>query len=73
MGTPLPMPEYKKCDGSPYMSGTEWEFEDAMNAARAGNYPTVFAYRRTEEPTVKLRDPQRSEKEIQYQRVCDFF
>src|SRR5437764_3574823 len=34
MGTPLPA-EYKKADGSPYLSGTEYEFEDAMQAARA--------------------------------------
>ena len=30
MGTPLPHPEYQKTDGSQYMSGTEWEFVDAV-------------------------------------------
>src|SRR5688572_5239685 len=31
MGTPLPI-EYRKDDGSPYLSGTEWEYEDALKA-----------------------------------------
>jgi hypothetical protein len=32
MGTPLPA-EYVKPDGSPYRSGTEWEYWDALQAA----------------------------------------
>lgn len=73
-GTPLPYPEYKKEDGSPYYSGTEWEFEDAMRARKAsGIRPTVLLYRRDEEPLVKLRDPEKAEKERQYESVCNFF
>src|SRR5215472_3239392 len=32
MGTALPHPEYKKENGDPYSSGTEWEFENAMRS-----------------------------------------
>ena len=48
MGTPLPHPEYQKADGSPYLSGTEWEFWDAVNAERANGKPITLIYRRTE-------------------------
>src|SRR4051794_30776522 len=42
MGTPLPYPEYQKPDGSPYLSGTEWEFWDAVNAERANGKPITL-------------------------------
>jgi hypothetical protein len=48
MGSPLPA-EYRKADGSAYLSGTEWEFEDAFNADPA----SVFIYRRMTPPQVK--------------------
>ena len=32
MGTPLP-PDYVKPDGGPYLSGTEWEYLDALQAS----------------------------------------
>ena len=38
MGTPLPS-EITREDGSTYQSGTEWEFEDAVNAALDGDLP----------------------------------
>src|SRR5258708_5469419 len=38
MGTPLPFPDYKKPNGEHYLSGTEWEFLDALDSAkRSGN------------------------------------
>jgi hypothetical protein len=42
MGTPL---EERKWDGSPYLSGTEWEFEDARRAGKP-----ILLYRRTALP-----------------------
>src|SRR5262245_30853057 len=33
MGTPLPT-DYAKADGTRYLSGTEWEYEDAIQAAK---------------------------------------
>jgi hypothetical protein len=35
MGTVLDMSRLRKPDGSPYLSGTEWEYEDARNASPA--------------------------------------
>lgn len=41
IGTRLP-PEYTKADGSRYVSGTEWEFLDALDAARRAGTPVVW-------------------------------
>ncbi len=76
MGTPLPE-EYKKSDGSRYLSGTEWEYDDAMQAARHSTArpgrPQVVVYRRMEEPVIGLRDPDRNKKIEQWERVEAFF
>src|SRR5258708_39755099 len=52
MGTPLP-PTYRKKDGSLYASGTEYEFEDALYAARECQTspvtPQILVYKRTEQ------------------------
>jgi len=72
MGTPLP-PEFKRGDGSTYQSGTEWEFEDAINAPKAKNKPTILLYERTEEPKIGLGDPEFHEKREQYQKAQAFF
>lgn len=70
MGTPLPHPEYQKEDGSPYLSGTEWEFSAALAAERKHGKPITLLYRRTEEPHIEMKD----RKAIaQYHAVLDFF
>ena len=66
MGTPLSEP--RKADGSQYLSGTEWEYEDAANAGR-----DVLLYRRTSDPQVSLRDPDLQEKLKQQELVDQFF
>ena len=71
MGTPLP-DSIRKPNGEPYLSGTEWEYEDAVNSPRDPR-PKVLVYRRTEEPKIGLRDPQKKEKEEQFERVEAFF
>ncbi len=53
MGTPLP-PEYRKPDGEPYLSGTEWEYEDAL---KGNPQPDILVYRRTEPPRIVRDDP----------------
>ncbi|MFC3892947.1 HEAT repeat domain-containing protein [Lentzea rhizosphaerae] len=68
MGTPLPFPDYQRADGQPYASGTEWEFEDGVSGSGQ-----VLLYRRTTEVSIKLSDPERAEKERQYDLVQDFF
>ncbi|MFH0344092.1 MAG: ATP-binding protein [Chromatiales bacterium] len=72
MGTPLP-PEHRKPNGRPYVSGTEYELCDAMDAAKRTGTPTVLVYRRTEEPRIGLGDRDLDEKHRQYQAVETFF
>jgi hypothetical protein len=73
MGTPLPT-EYTKLDGSPYYSGTEWEFEDALTAARRTNgKPMVLLYRRTQKPQIDIDDADFEAKRDQFRLVNKFF
>lgn len=44
IGTPLPA-EYKKPDGTAYLSGTEWEYQNTIAAGT-----TVWLYRRSQAP-----------------------
>jgi hypothetical protein len=70
MGTQLDVSAFRKPDGQPYQSGTEWEFEDALNATPR---PQILVYRRMEEPKVALTDPDLSQKIEQYGAVNRFF
>jgi len=49
LGTPLP-DSLLRPDGSRYRSGTEFEIEDALAAARSNGRPRVVLYRKTAEP-----------------------
>ena len=74
MGTPLPHPDYHKTDGTPYLSGTEWEYENARRAAEeTSGRPVVLLYRFSGDFSVKFHDPERDEKEKQFKQLCDFF
>src|SRR5262245_23445805 len=48
LGTPLPPERYRRADDSAYGSGTEYEFEDALSAARDRQVPDILVYRKTE-------------------------
>jgi (1->4)-alpha-D-glucan 1-alpha-D-glucosylmutase len=71
LGTHLDLEAFCKPDRKPYLSGTEWEFEDALNAPEPQR-PTVFVYRRTEEPKLGMRDPDWAEKRRQFDLVEEF-
>lgn len=70
MGTPLPHPEYQKDDGSPYLSGTEWEYLDAVSGERTHGKPITLIYRRTEDPRIDMKD---RKAVAQYHTVLEFF
>lgn len=70
LGTHLDLRAFRKSNDEPYLSGTEWEYEDACNARPP---PDILVYRRTEEPKVGLKDPAREEKVRQYALVEQFF
>jgi hypothetical protein len=69
MGTPLP-DSYRKPDGTPYDSGTEWEFLDALQGKPA---PVVLVYRRNTKVNIDPDAPDADEKMQQRRRVREFF
>lgn len=72
MGTPLP-PELRKADGTPYLSGTEWEYLDAEAAARTHGRPLLLVYRRTPLPPLDAAQLGYTERAYQRQLVASFF
>jgi hypothetical protein len=73
IGTLLPTDWETKPDGSPYRSGTEWEYLDALQAARETGCPKILVYRRLPVPNVPFSDPGFDEKYKQWAAVQAFF
>ncbi|MGI9235811.1 MAG: tetratricopeptide repeat protein [Woeseiaceae bacterium] len=59
LGTRLPK-DFVRDDGSRYESGTEFEFEEAIEGFRKNGKPDLLVYRKTAPPSVRLDD----EKEL---------
>src|SRR5271165_3938832 len=73
MGTPL-SDKYLKPNGDRYRSGTEYEYLDALNAARGQEgFPQILVYRKEGAPDVNAADTQRAEKLRQWDQVVAFF
>lgn len=75
LGTPLDDAKFRRPDGSPYLSGTEYEYETAVERARSSrdHIPRVLVYRRMADPVMKANDPDAFEKVRQYTLVENFF
>lgn len=62
LGTPLPektgMREYRGIDGRAPVTGTEWEYEDALKAARERGAPDLLAFRNRSPTPIDPRDPE---------------
>lgn len=63
LGTPLPertaVREYRGIDGRTPVTGTEWEFEDALAGARTRGIPDLLVYRSNRDATVSTWDSQK--------------
>jgi tetratricopeptide (TPR) repeat protein len=71
IGTHLAVDTFKKPDGSAYVSGTEWEYDDAWNAT---SRPDILVYRQMDVAPIDMRDAgSRREKLRQYELVEQFF
>lgn len=78
LGTPLPersvSREYRGIDGRSPVTGTEWEFEEALEANRARGAPDLLAYRKIGDPGTSLSDAaKRIEQERQWQGLEAFW
>jgi hypothetical protein len=73
IGTQLPSDFELKQDGSPYLSGTEWEYLNALKGFRINRKPAVWVYRRNGAPKLDLDDPNFESIREQWNRVKQFF
>lgn len=56
IGTPLPLQQFKRADGSQYGSGTEYEFERAREGFDESGKPDLLCYLKTGEVRFSLKD-----------------
>ncbi|HEV7613964.1 MAG TPA: tetratricopeptide repeat protein [Steroidobacteraceae bacterium] len=65
LGTSLPertrVREYRGIDGRAPVTGTEWEFEEALRSAQASGAPDLLVYRSRKPAPFDTRDPERFE------------
>src|SRR5947209_2474164 len=78
LGTLLPektaVREYRAADGRVPVTGTEWEFEDALSANQKNGSPDLLAFRRNETALTPVSDASRREKDIrQYEALTIFW
>ncbi len=68
LGTPLPERtaehEYRGIDGRARVTGTEWEYEEALKAAREKQAPDLLAFRNISKSPIDTRDPEARAKSI---------
>ena len=62
LGTPLPertmRREYRGMDGRSPVTGTEWEYEDALKAERERGAPDILTFRNTSLASIDPRNPE---------------
>jgi formylglycine-generating enzyme required for sulfatase activity len=73
IGTQLPADFELKADGTAYLSGTEWEYLNALKGYKSGRRPAVWVYRRKGAPTFALDDPDLPEQQEQWKKLQKFF
>jgi len=77
LGTPLPertaVREYRGMDGRAPVTGTEWEFEDALAAARARGTPDILVYRSSRMASVDAWDAQLRQAVLRDLEALDTF
>lgn len=72
LGTRLPK-DFTRQDGSRYQSGTEFEFEDAVEGFRKLGKPQLLVYRKTSKASVQLDDEAALMDRIDQKRKLDAF
>lgn len=73
VGTPLPLEQFSRPDGSGYSSGTEYEFERALHGFEERRSPEIFCYLKTAEVRMSMKDrEQRAQQVAELDAVSQF-
>lgn len=73
LGTRLHPGRHRRADGSPYRSGTEYEFETALESFRISRRPELLVYRRDEIPRFPaIPKERRAQLEQQWEALEEF-
>ncbi|MGQ0594385.1 MAG: nSTAND1 domain-containing NTPase [Gammaproteobacteria bacterium] len=73
LGTPLSTEKHRRPDGSTYASGTEYEFEDALNGHREKGVPDILVYRKTAEPVMSIKNKEKVLERLAQQEAVGAF
>ena len=72
LGTKLPK-DFTRADGSRYDSGTEYEFEEAIEGFKSNGKPDLLVYRKMAPPSVRLDDEKELMERLEQKKKLDFF
>jgi hypothetical protein len=73
LGTTLPTDRFTGPLSGGEVSGTEWEFEDALKSCRERNSPAILIYRKTAVSTVELNDTDAAGERLEQKKRLDAF
>ncbi len=73
LGTRLPSDKFRRPDGTPYLSGTEFEFEEASRAYREKGTPDLLVYKKTAKPTLELDNEDLVRERLVQKKAFDAF
>jgi hypothetical protein len=73
LGTVLPGDRFTGPLSGGAVSGTEWEFEDALKSYRERGSPAILMYRKAAEPTVSLGDTNAARERLEQKERVDAF
>ena len=73
VGTPLPLEQFSRPDGTGYNSGTEYEFERARDSFEERRSPEIFCYLKTAEVRLSMKNrEQRAQQVAELDAVSQF-
>lgn len=73
LGTALPPDKFRRLDGSEGVTGTEWEFEDAVRAYRESGTPDLLVYKKRTRIATFLDDEKELERQRDHKRQLESF
>ena len=73
LGTPLPPERYRGIDGRAPVTGTEWEFEDALRAHRERGAPDLLVYRKKSKGIAEFDSPEELEAAALQRKALEQF